>query len=152
MQQGVQGDSTSNLQQCWELLANKVACVCSRGFTLPCKHSYGLVTFPTNTRGEAACDETRNYRSSPVLSLVDAGNARIARVRRNTRSVTEGMRRLRDDGEQVRTLKELLHKSYIWVLFSYAHTDLQAAINSWWTNAVTCNLLFTKGLHDTSCS
>ena len=30
MKQGVQTDTTSNFQQCWELLANNVASVCMR--------------------------------------------------------------------------------------------------------------------------
>ena len=30
MQQGVQTDATCNIQQCWELLANNVASVCTR--------------------------------------------------------------------------------------------------------------------------
>ena len=30
MQQGVQTDATSNMQQCWELLANNVASVCTQ--------------------------------------------------------------------------------------------------------------------------
>ena len=29
MQQGVETDSTCNIQQCWELLANSVASVCT---------------------------------------------------------------------------------------------------------------------------
>ena len=29
MQQGVQTDATCNIQQCWELLANKVASFCT---------------------------------------------------------------------------------------------------------------------------
>ena len=29
MQQGVQMDATCNIQQCWELLANNVASVCT---------------------------------------------------------------------------------------------------------------------------
>ena len=29
MQQGVQTDATCNIQQCWELLANNVASVCT---------------------------------------------------------------------------------------------------------------------------
>ena len=33
MQQGVQTDATCNIQQCWELLANNVASVCT-GFKL----------------------------------------------------------------------------------------------------------------------
>ena len=30
MKQGVQTDTTSNFQQCWDLLANNVAAICMR--------------------------------------------------------------------------------------------------------------------------
>ena len=33
MQQGVQTDATCNIQQCWELLVNNVASVCTEPYT-----------------------------------------------------------------------------------------------------------------------
>ena len=63
MQQGVQTDATSNIQQCWELLANNVASVCfTRQETIKNNNTEQYLLFPNSGRF--------SWYGSSYLSLV----------------------------------------------------------------------------------
>ena len=82
MQQGEQTDSTCNIQQCWELLANNLASVCTR-LNRDRTSSHGVIVIPKNTFLLGSSRNTppnSRDRSAIVLAdgLVIIGNSAFA--------------------------------------------------------------------------